>query len=58
MAEIKPLKLTSIGGGEGKLEEFAASDTLPSAIVGLGNVDDTSDASKPTPSQVKSQPSP
>jgi hypothetical protein len=50
MAEIKPLKLTSIGGGEGKLEEFAASDTLPSAIVGLGNVDDTSDASKPVSS--------
>jgi hypothetical protein len=50
MVEIKPLKLTSIGGGEGKLEEFAASDTLPSAIVGLGNVDNTSDASKPVSS--------
>jgi hypothetical protein len=33
MAEIKPLKLTSVGGGEGKLEEFAVGDTLPPSML-------------------------
>lgn len=29
MAEVKPLKLTALGGGAGKLEEFGAGDTVP-----------------------------
>jgi hypothetical protein len=33
MAEIKPLKMTDLGGGIGRLEEFAASDTLPSNML-------------------------
>lgn len=34
MAEFKPLKLTGLGGGEGKLEEFADGDTVPSSMLG------------------------
>jgi hypothetical protein len=33
MAEIKPLKLTDLGGGAGKLEEFAVGDTLPPSML-------------------------
>lgn len=48
MAEIKPLKLTALGGGAGKLEEFATGDTLPAgtlpanvaALAGLAGVAD------------------
>lgn len=55
MAEVKPLKLVDLGGGAGRLEEFAAGDQVPKAAlptltkadVGLGNVDNTSDADKP-----------
>lgn len=55
MAEVKPLKLVDLGGGAGRLEEFAAGDQVPKAAlpaltktdVGLGSVDNTSDADKP-----------
>lgn len=55
MAEVKPLKLTDLGSGAGRLEEFATGDQVPKAAlpalakadVGLGNVDNTSDVNKP-----------
>lgn len=55
MAEVKPLKLVDLGGGAGRLEEFAAGDQVPKEAlpaltktdVGLGSVDNTSDADKP-----------
>jgi hypothetical protein len=33
MAEIKPLKMTDLGGGVGRLEEFGAGDTVPSNML-------------------------
>ena len=33
MAEVKPLKLADLGGGAGKLEEFAAGDALPKSML-------------------------
>jgi len=32
MAEVRPLKLTDMGNGVGKLEEFADGDTLPAGL--------------------------
>lgn len=42
MAEVKPLKLTDMGNGVGKLEEFADGDTLPAGLApSSGTVDTT-----------------
>ncbi len=36
MPEVLPLKLTDLGGGVGKIEEFGASDKLPYSHLNLG----------------------
>ena len=36
MPDVLPLKLTDLGGGAGKIEEFGASDKLPYSNINLG----------------------
>ncbi len=47
MANITPVKAVFTSGVPTALAEMAASDTINKTLVGLGNVDNTSDLGKP-----------